>query len=848
MGFVLEQPLYLLTIPVIFVVTWWGYRNSSEYLTIWTSGCLFCAGSCIAIAASAPTITLPRSTEHLIWLVDQSDSSTIKEERLRNLFKTANSQLDETDRVSVLLFGNDSEWLVRRQPSSSPNLLQEINALSDRVDGSESNPAAALNTALTAHQEGEHLVPILVSDGQFSNHQRERMLSIARGRNLSIHSLLSRTTTRPDVWIEQVRSPSYIQSGKPFQLQIRLRASASYEGQVRVFRPEEEQNVTSIPFSLRKNQSRTFRLQINSTDEAFQRYRIHLSVDGDEWSRRNNSFITGVRSSRKTSILWTGSRTLYEQLAPAVNTSNRSVTYATHPKRTEPYDLFLVTGSAQEASEEWQNQLAHSVRTRGSGLIMLGTKRTFALGGWANSVVEELLPTRVFPPDQLSLSVLLDVSGSMANSPEEGATDRSKIEIVRDAMSRSLRFLQSTDRLELRSFSNASRLLRPMRTLDHPHEVSDTLQTLSAGGETNLLPALRDSIGSLADTNPENRYLLIFTDGQLTGEPDEFRALSKKAEQKQIKFIILTTGGRADQRRLELLTGRGANGRVLSLDTIQSIESKLQEELKRMRTFIRTGSSKTSISSSAASSILPQERTRLPDTAGSYHRVTEKPAANTVIRSQTYAEPLLSGWQPGQGRSIVLTPLFDQPGSRAESNRTDWVNVLRQSIEWALPNRPSNWTLRTNISDQRLSIVAKRTTDPPKTGSFHAEGFLHGESNEKHSMNMTPLSPTSLRFHTERPESGSYQFSARINTDDNEDLQLSLPVNIPLEREYLHPRPARAFLETLSKRTEGQFLGTSFSATSLDATRRVPSEQRFPAERYAMILAGLFLLILPIRR
>jgi hypothetical protein len=846
MGIALEQPLYLLALPVLFLVAWLGYRNRSEYLTNWKTGCLVGAGICISIAASAPTVTIPGSPEHRVLLVDVSDSSNLTNEEVQTSFETWTQDLDASDRFSVLLFANESEWLAKRLNPAASVELNQIADVRERLDGSASNPADALNTTLATQRTKEQLVPVLISDGQFTEQQREQVESIADRRGISIHTKLSRTRTWPDVWIEQVRSPSYVDPGTSFELQVRLRSTGSYNGEIRVSRPDDQRTITSVPFSIRKNQTRTFRLTVKASKQAYQRYRIKISVDGEEWSLRNNSFTTGVRSSDTFNLLWTGSRDLFERIAPALETSNRSLAYQKHPTRTEPFDLFLLAGPASEATEEWQNQLAKSIRSRGSGLVMLGTNQTFARGGWAGTAIEELLPVRVFPPDRLSLSVLLDVSGSMSDAPDQESSAGSKLHVVRNAVLSSLQLLKPADRLELRSFSDTPRLLRPLGKLGRPHDLNDTLQKLSAGGETRLLPALKTSITSLAGTPPENRYILIFTDGQLSGGRDDFRALSRKAADQQIEFVILTSGDQADQSRLSLLTDGGSNGRVISLDSIQAIGSKLQEEMERIRKFIRAGTTGTNISPTTWS-ILPEERERLPQATGSYHRVTEKRLATTAIRSKPHEEPLVSAWQPGWGRSITLTPLFDRPGSLSSSNQTAWIRALRQSVEWALPKRPSDWTMRTDISSKRLTIFAKQETDAESLRSIRANASLVDETDDKQSMQATTLSPDELRFQTDRPESGSYQFSAEINTN-GERTQLTLPVNIPVEREYLHPWPDGSYLKDLSTRTGGQFLAPASETTSIKGNLSTTSRSQMPAERYFMMLAGLFLLLVLVRR
>jgi Ca-activated chloride channel homolog len=100
--------------------------------------------------------------------------------------------------------------------------------------------------------------------------------------------------------------------------------------------------------------------------------------------------------------------------------------------------------------------LRNFVIQQGGGLIFLGGSKSFTLGGYSDTILEEILPVKMVPPprpDRSSMVMVLvnDVSGSMNKEAEPGIR---AIDLEREASTRVIEGLKSTDYLGILHFSN----------------------------------------------------------------------------------------------------------------------------------------------------------------------------------------------------------------------------------------------------------------------------------------------------------------------------------------------------------------------------------------------------------
>ncbi len=163
------------------------------------------------------------------------------------------------------------------------------------------------------------------------------------------------------------------------------------------------------------------------------------------------------------------------------------------------YDA-VVLDNVRLTSEE-QRALAAYVRDLGGGLLLLGGRQSFFLGGWKGTPLEEISPLRAEPDHRVAVVFALDISGSMS---ETGKLDA----IVRAV-------------LDARSFFGAGDTLRAVAFADDTVVLDDLerLRSLRASGGTHVARGLAKARLELEQLPAGRKHLVLLTDGE-TAEKD----------------------------------------------------------------------------------------------------------------------------------------------------------------------------------------------------------------------------------------------------------------------------------------------------------------------------------------
>ena len=168
-------------------------------------------------------------------------------------------------------------------------------------------------------------------------------------------------------------------------------------------------------------------------------------------------------------------------------------------------------------------------------------------------LVAEVFVQAMQPPpvdDSLTISLLIDTSGSMAGEP---------IAEVRDA---SIRFLETWNRSNTRiaviPFNTKAVIMDPILTMDEPgNPLIPKLQRLEATGGTALLYALQEAQVAFEHSKSVQNAVILFTDGS-PNKPSQTLQEARSMMEEGTIFVTIGTND-ADHEYLEQLTGQPEN-------------------------------------------------------------------------------------------------------------------------------------------------------------------------------------------------------------------------------------------------------------------------------------------------
>lgn len=171
----------------------------------------------------------------------------------------------------------------------------------------------------------------------------------------------------------------------------------------------------------------------------------------------------------------------------------------------------------------------------------------------------------------LSLVVVLDTSGSMAGE---------KIDQAKDAVIQLLRDMRDDDEIALVRYASDSEILQPLARIGQVRqELIAKVQRISAGGGTNIPPALSDGIRSLTDAGQGRvRRVVLVSDG-LDSTRSQAESIAQQSAGRGVTTSSLGIGLDFDESYMGGVAraGRGNFGFVKDASTLATF---LRRELK----------------------------------------------------------------------------------------------------------------------------------------------------------------------------------------------------------------------------------------------------------------------------
>ena len=435
----------------------------------------------------------------------------------------------------------------------------------------------------------------------------------------------------------------------------------------------------------------------------------------------------------------------------------------------------------------------------GLGCLVTGGERSFGPGGYAGTLLEDLLPVRFQQKEErrdpsATLVVIIDTSGSMGGT---------RIQLAKEVARLALRRLKPHDKAGIVEFHGAKRWAAPIQPASSAVDIQRALNRLNAGGGTIILPAIEEAFYGLLNVRTRTRHVLVLTDGGVEQGPFE-PLIRKMADQGMTLSTVLVGPGTHSAFLVSLAQwGRGryyhAPDRFNMPEVIvKQPESSLLSPVLEEPTDIRV----------VGDSFIPRQ---VPEIAGlklqGLLEVEARPTADVLLESGR-GEPLLCTWRYGLGRVSAWMSEVSGPWSRDLSGRESYARLITGLFRAGSRSQsPGRVTVRALPARDRLTVFAWREPGgeaPPflrvrveseaeTAGRPGRERFLAGGEGSGLE------APYGLVFR-EIPAG-----MARITVTDDGGTTLGRgAVGLQAENEWSRARPDRSHLQNLARITGGR--------------------------------------------
>ena len=293
------------------------------------------------------------------------------------------------------------------------------------------------------------------------------------------------------------------------------------------------------------------------------------------------------------------------------------------------------------------------VRENGGGLLMIGGNRSFGLGNYIQSNIEEVLPVKLVPPrtEQRKLnravSLVIDKSRSMLQ--------QNRMEYAREAAREAVRNLKDEDYLGIIAFDTTPFIVLPMQTLRNNRERAfNRIGTIFPVGRTNLFPTIEEARRSLLNVEAGRKHIIIMTDGALPDSGPKYLEQAQRVRMQGVTISTIMFSSERDNTLKEIADiGGGAfyqttDGSALPRIYISDLKTAFGEQTMQEASEFLVRRGDGNLQSTAIQ--------RFPTVKG-YVQTEAKPGSNTelVTFANGKSDPLLVSHQSGKGRSTAFT-------------------------------------------------------------------------------------------------------------------------------------------------------------------------------------------------
>lgn len=715
----------------------------------------------------------------VVLVVDRSRS--LPEDAHQNileLIQNVASNRSPGDRIAVVTFGSTAA--VERDFSGS----QDFTSFSQQVlpDGSDLNGALIKGLDLVDANRPARI--LVLSDGEANGASPTSAARRAREAGVPIDYRLFERLRVGDAAIRDIALPEETSPREPFQFAVEVTADRDVTARVRVLRDGEV--LATRQADLLVGASRlTFRDLVEAP--GIHSYSVQLEVDGDPVPE-NNVGAGLVRVNAGPRLLVLNAEGNEGNLVRELRSARLDVDTAVageHPltqDSLDPYRAVIIENvPATDLGRLKMERLAQFVEDLGGGLLLTGGRRSFGVGGYFNSPLEDVLPVSMELREEhrktrVAIAIALDRSGSMT-APVRGG--KVKMDLANLGTAECIRLLSPGDSVAVIAVDSAPHVVQPLTDVDDPESIARrVLGIQSEGGGIFVYEALVAAADELAQASQATKHIILFSDAADSEEPGAYQQLLREFEGAGITVSVIGLGTNrdVDARLLEDIATRG-HGNIMFTEDAEELPRLFTEDTMSVArsSFIEKDpetqpdgipglllADSRLMGNLAGATITSDGALRFPPVDG-YNLSYLRPEATAAVISQDeYVAPWSAFWQRGLGRAAAITLEVDGKFSGPFGSWDNYDDFLITHARWLLGgDTPDDVFVDIEREGQDAVITVELDPNRPDRGSGEAPRLVVVPPGDERVSALEPdftwTGPDTLQARFRMERTGSYR-------------------------------------------------------------------------------------------
>lgn len=728
LSFDLARPaalVLLLALPVFVAIDRFSRRARAGPRRTATLAIRILGFTLLVLALANPVVWTGRDHLSTVFLLDRSASVTAAEQQSAlDWINRALRAKPPTDRAAVVGFAGNAS--IEVPLTTAPGTVSPR----DQLETDHTNLAGALRVASGVLPPNGARRIILLSDGNENQGNGLQETEALQAAGIPVDVVPLEATRGPEVVLRNLGLPSAIHRGESFTLNVAIDSTVETDATVRILvdgKLDQSQRVSlhvgNNSLVLGWDASRT---PLSPGEHAFEAL---IEPARDTVTENNVAYGTLLVAGPPRVLLVEGDAGAARYLAPALRVDGLSVDVAAPSilsgdvASLRQYDTIgLVNVPAPVIGAAGLLALQSYVRDFGGGLVAIGGDRSFGVGGYRKTPLEDTLPVTMdvrgrAAHTSVALVLVIDTSGSMS----EGPTGATKIDLARQAAAGAIEQLNAQDQIGILAFDDQNHWIYPLQFLTDQAAVDTSISRLQPGGGTAIYPAVQAAYDAIVQRPARIKHILLMTDGLAPN--GDYEGLTARMRQNGVTLSTIAIGTDADANLLQNLADWGRGRFYDATNPIDVPRFVLKETTEIARAAI------------TEETFTPTVVDQSPALAGisayaplyGYVATTPKPSALVGLASPEH-DPILAQWQYGLGRSVAFTSDVSARWSGAWASWADFSRFWNQVFKWTVPSpEGQRLQVQTTVEGDRARIVVDSVTsdgryvnDAPTTATIAA--------------------------------------------------------------------------------------------------------------------------------
>ena len=800
--------LLLVLTLILLVIEWLVYirqvhtNKKLQYLIVRIFAMLL-----IILAMAGITVSAKGKNTETVFVVDVSDSMGENTEDIISYINSQLADMPEDNSYAVVVFGEDAScWQFMTDSGTLPSFTADVISSSTNIE-------KAVQMGANIFDDDSYKRMVLITDGGENEGDMSLAVKTLSGNDIELICVQMESSfgESAEVYIDSLDVPSVIHEGDNYNVTVTVESNVETEAVLTLY---EGRNVKEQRNILVTKGTNKFVFTDTGESGTIASYKAVIEPVSDT-EYVNNTYVTYAEIDARPRILLiegtVGEAEEFEKVLEAANVDYDVVSPKAVPVTisalTEYKAVITLDVYYDDLKSGFISALDTYIKDYAGGYICIGGENSYALGGYKNTVLEDVLPVYMDLQGEnevpkLSMTMVIDQSGSMS-SPATDGSPVTGLTLAKQAAIAATDELRTTDDVGVLAFDDTYNWVVPLSEASDIDSITEAIEAIGYGGGTSIYPALESAYEKTLESDAVLKHIILLTDGQ--DEYNNYDDLILKINEAGITVSTVAVGADADTETLQHLA-EACGGRYYYTDVNNSIPRIFAQEvyLSTMTYLVNEEFYPVLTSSNRMTEGIFDDG--IPALYG-YVATTAKETADVILESEN-GDPVLATWQYGLGKTVAWcsdgTNEWTAEFALWEDYPYFWSNIINyvitdtgsgeDVIEITEADNMTNISLETSEYDSDTTVTAVITND-------------EGESFE---VGLNAVKPGSFEADVDLSEVGVYSISIRKNSGDEIISSYNTAVASQYSKEYKFS-DSDTNLEAFCTLAEGEMLTLSDS-------------------------------------